>query len=195
MQFMQEIFAKEIETLGWSIGEASYGLPSVQRYGNDGRLEVGSYCSVGGSVVIMLGGEHRPDWVTTYPFSFFWPGARHIEGHPGTRGDVVIGHDVWIGQGALILSGVRIGDGACIGAGAVVSRDVEPYTIAAGNPARTIRKRFEDHQIAALARIQWWRWPKEVIEEHVGLLLSSDIDEFIRVAREVTSGLAAARGS
>ncbi len=191
---MREIFAREIEELGWSIGEGSYGKPAVNRYGVDGRLEIGGYCSISQGVMILLGGEHRPDWVTTYPFNFFWPGARDIKGHPSTRGDVVIGNDVWIGQGAMILSGIRIGDGACVGARSVVSRDVEPYAIVAGNPARMIRKRFDDKQIEALLAIQWWRWPQEVIEQNLRLMLSPDTDAFIRVAREVTAGLAGAKG-
>jgi hypothetical protein len=136
----------------------------------------------------MMGGNHRPDWVTTYPFSAIndrWPEAAAIEGHPSTRGDVTIGNDVWIGQNATILSGVSIGHGACVAASAMVSRNVPPYAIVAENPARVVRKRFSDEQIEQLLAINWWDWSEELIRTHVADLLQTDIDAFLRVAKMV----------
>ena len=98
------------------------------------------------------------DWVSTYPFSAlsYWR-AGHITGHPKTQGDVIIGNDVWIGMDAIILSGVRIGDGAVVAARTVVNRDVSNYSVVAGNPAREIRRRFDDKSIDALCQIAWWK--------------------------------------
>ncbi|HEX5127349.1 MAG TPA: CatB-related O-acetyltransferase, partial [Rhodocyclaceae bacterium] len=124
----------------YSIGRGTYGDDLLVRNWNEGTtLRIGNYCSIAAGVKIYLGGEHRTDWVTTYPFSALWPEAAHIEGHPRSKGDVTIGNDVWIGTEAMILSGVTIGDGAVIGARAVVSRDVPPYAIVAGNPASVVR--------------------------------------------------------
>ncbi len=102
---------------------------------------------------------------------------------PKTKGDVVIGNDVWLGNGAFILSGVTIGDGAVIGARSVITRNVAPYSITAGNPAKLYRFRFDEQQIAELLKIAWWEWPFEKIKEAWPLLMSTNIEEFIRTYR------------
>ncbi len=127
----------------------------------------------------MLGGNHRVDWVTTYPFNVLEASARHIKGHPHTRGDVIIGNDVWIGQSCTIMSGVKIGDGACLAAEALIVKDVPPYSIVGGNPARMIRERFNPDQIERLIRIAWWNWDSDKLKKNFALLLSSNIDAFI----------------
>ena len=127
----------------------------------------------------MLGGEHRTDWVTTYAFTHLFPEATGFKGHPRTKGDVVIGNDVWIGYEALILSGVRVGNGAVIAARSIVTRDVEPYSIVAGNPARHIRFRFDEAAVKALEEIAWWDWPMDKIKEAWPLLLADDVKAFI----------------
>lgn len=161
------------------IGRGTYGSPRVLSWRDGTALEIGSFCSISDTVTIMLGGEHRVDWVTTYPFSFFFPEAAGFKGHPRTRGDVVIGNDVWIGYEALILSGVRVGNGAVVGARSVVTRDVEPYSIVAGNPARHVRFRFDEATVKALEAIAWWDWPMEKIREAWPLLLAEDVEAFI----------------
>ena len=108
-----------------------------------------------------------------------WKSGKHILGHPKTKGDVKIGNDVWIGKEAIILSGVNIGDGAVIGARSLVSRDVQPYAIVGGNPAREIRKRFNDQTIQELLEIRWWEWEPNRIEKALPILLSNNIDKFI----------------
>ncbi len=165
------------------IGEYTYGKPNILHWGEDARLKVGKFCSIAKDVTIFLGGNHRTDWVTTYPFPAIedWQEAKEIKGHPATKGDVVIGNDVWIGDGATILSGVNIGDGAVIGTKAVVGKNVSPYSIVAGNPAKEIRKRFDEESINKLLEIKWWNWPIEKTKENINFLCSDDINKFINL--------------
>lgn len=158
-----------------TVGRHTYGVPKVYFWNFETKLCIGNFCSIAEGVVIILGGEHRADWKTTFPFSVFlsdWPSAAGISGHPSTKGDIAIGSDVWIGHGALILSGVTIGNGAVIGAGSVVSKDVPPFTIVGGNPARVIRARFDSETIKAMEREKWWEWPDETVNQRVSLLMS-----------------------
>lgn len=163
----------------YKIGQGTYGKPDVISWRDGTGLEIGSYCSISDSVTIMLGGEHRTDWVTTYPFSHLFPDAAKFKGHPHTRGDIVIGHDVWIGYGALILSGVHIGNGAVVAARSVVRSDVEPYSIVAGNPSRHVKFRFDESTVEALEKIAWWNWPLSKIKAAWPLLLSGNVGEFV----------------
>lgn len=126
-------------------------------YKHPGRkLKIGKFSSIAPKVTILLGRNHRTNRLTTYPFRAFveeWPEALILgdeDSDTASKGDVIIGNDVWIGYGVIILSGVGIGDGAVVGAGSVVTKDVEPYCIVAGNPARIIRKRFDDEMIRRL---------------------------------------------
>ncbi len=169
----------------YQIGRASYGCPEVFSWGADERLQIGSFCSISDQVNIFLGGEHRTDWITTFPFSSFLQEAEHIPGHPKSKGDVWIGNDVWIAFGATILSGVRIGNGAVIGANAVVSKNVPPYAIVAGNPATIIKYRFTEDIIDRLQAIAWWDWPEDAIRTHIPYLLSNDLESFFQQAEQV----------
>jgi acetyltransferase-like isoleucine patch superfamily enzyme len=168
----------------YEVGSFTYGKPKIYNWEHKSKFKIGSYCSVGKEVKIFLDGDHRTDWVTTYPFSALWPEARHITGHPKSKDDVTIGNDVWIANGAVILSGVSIGDGAVIGAHAVVSKSVPPYAVAVGNPARVVKYRFEDDVIANLLQIKWWNWPTEKIKKILPYLLNGDIERFIQKAKQ-----------
>ncbi|KAB1070028.1 CatB-related O-acetyltransferase [Methylobacterium planeticum] len=181
----REAFAAAGFAFRHTIGEYTYGMPEVRWWGEDAGLEIGRYCSIAGNVTIMLGGNHRVDWVTTFPFSVLDPKAAHISGHPATNGGVRIGNDVWLGESCRILSGVTIGDGACIAANALVVDDVPPYAIVGGVPARVIKMRFSPEQISALREIAWWNWSPERIRAAYDELLSSDIDAFIALAHRV----------
>jgi acetyltransferase-like isoleucine patch superfamily enzyme len=164
----------------YEIGDHTYGKPRVVSMGEGTSLMIGRYCSIGRNVTIFLGSEHHINWVSTYPFPSLWEEARSIPGHPSTKGDVVIGNDVWIGFGVTILSGVTIGDGAAIGACSLVTRNVPPYAIVAGNPAQMIRYRFGEETIQNLLRIRWWDWSDEKVKENVHLICSDSVDEFVK---------------
>lgn len=168
------------------MGEYSYGAPEkIRWWGEAVSLKIGNFCSIADNVEIFLGGNHRTDFVTTYPFAsnIDWPQVAGVNTLPETKGAVVIGNDVWIGSHACLLSGVTIGDGAVIGAHAVVSKDVAPYAIVVGNPARVVRKRFAEDVIEELLEIRWWDWPKEQIERMLPLMLSGHVRRFIEAAR------------
>jgi len=167
----------------FEFGRCTYGKPAIMEWGEPVILKIGAFCSIAAEVTIILGGEHRPDWVTTFPLSYLRPGAPAVEGYPHTKGDVIIGNDVWLGHGATILSGVTIGNGAVVGARALVIRDVPAYGIVGGNPARLLRKRFAEEVIQQLEEIAWWNWSDEEIERALLLLQSSDIAAFIAHAR------------
>lgn len=177
-------YTKEpLESTRYIIGEYTYGHPKIYDWGGETNLIIGKYTSIADGVTILLGGNHRMDWVTTYPFSALadkWPEAADIKGHPWSKGDVVIGNDVWLGNGVTILSGVNIGDGAVVAARSVVVKDVEPYAVVGGNPAKEIKKRFSKKTIKELQKIQWWNWDEEKIKNNVTLLCSVDCKEFIR---------------
>lgn len=152
------------------------------------RLVIGSFCSIGTGAAFMMAGNqgHRNDWVTTFPFFYMSEEPAFAEARDGyvPAGDTVVGNDVWIGAEAIIMPGVRIGDGAMIGSRAVVTKDVPPYTIVAGNPARQIRRRFSDEQIAMLLEMRWWDWPLEAIRDAMQYLCSGDVAGLHRHWRE-----------
>lgn len=179
LPFTRDALSSHYEFPQWNIGDFTYGVPKVMTWNERAKLTIGKYCSIGDDVTIFLGGNHRMDWVTTFPLPALWPDERPIlDGIPKPR-HVVIGNDVWLGARCTIMPGVTVGDGACIGAHAVVAKDVPPYAIVVGNSARVARYRFTPDQIAAFLRIRWWDWPSEKVHAHLSRLCSTGIDDFI----------------
>ena len=164
----------------YQIGEYTYGFPEVFDWNEGTTLKIGKFCSIAKGVKIYLGGNHRIDWITTYPFGAFFEEAKNIQGHPTSKGDVIIENDVWIGGDAIILSGVKLSNGSVVGAGAVVTKSVPPYAVVVGNPGKIIKFRFEPKIIEELERICWWDWELEKIKLLLPYLLSNDISTFLR---------------
>ena len=140
------------------------------------KLIIGKFCMIASDVTfIMNGGNHVTEATTAYPFAIFggaWQDAMEGKTYP-TKGDTIIGNDVWIGHNATIMPGVHIGDGAIIATKAVVTKNVTPYTIVGGNPAKTIKKRFSETTISKLLQLKWWHWDIQKITENVENLTSN----------------------
>jgi len=152
----KENFNMDLKNGNVVLGSHSYGYPKILKYkGNESyKVIIGNYCSIANNVTILTGGNHD--------------------------GNVVIGSDVWIGEGVTILSGVKIGDGAIIAANSVIVKNVEPYSIVGGNPAKLIKYRFSEEQIKHLLEIKWWDWSEEKIIDNIEYLSSSKfVDTFI----------------
>lgn len=162
-------------------GHRSYGEPIIR--GDISDVYIGKYCSIAQNVIIDCGWHHRSDFVTTYPLNVFFEKLNHITGHPKSKGDVNIGSDVWIGEGATIMGGITIGDGAIVGACSLVTKNVLPYQIVGGVSARHIKMRFTAKQIADLLEIKWWDWDENKIAKHGELLMQPDIDKFINAVK------------
>ena len=145
---------------------------------NGDRLILGKYCQIASGVTfIMNGANHQMNAVSTYPFYIMgWRQQPPSSDDLPLKGDTIIGNDVWIGQNATILPGVHIGDGAIIGMNSVVGCDIEPYTIVVGNPARVLRKRFDDDLIGLLLRLKWWDKPVDEVQQLIPLLCDSNLE-------------------
>lgn len=179
----KDLMRDEIERFGYQAGDHSYGRPIVLTWGEGKRIFIGKYCSFASGVTVLLGGNHRSDWITTYPFCAItdtWPEASGIVGHPASNGDVHIGNDVWLGADSTIMSGITVGNGAVIATKAVVTKNVPPYAVVGGNPARVIKLRFEQEIIDALEKIRWWDWPEDRVRSEMRALQSDDVVGFVR---------------
>ncbi len=149
------------------------------------RLVIGRFCAIAtGARFLMNGGNHATAGFSTYPFLIFGQGWERVVPDFPNRGDTVVGNDVWIGYGATIMPGVTIGDGAIVAAQAVVAADVRPYAVVAGNPAREVKRRFDDAGIDELLRIRWWDWPAERIARHLEAILGADLDALRKAAAQ-----------
>lgn len=168
-----------------SMGKGTYGpTPTVHAFGQpDGQVTIGKFCSIAANCQIYVnGGNHVTSRVTTFPF-----GLMHQESYPWNAShppcrNVKIGNDVWIGENATIMPGVTVGDGAVIANNSHVVKDVAPYEVVGGNPAKPIKKRFSEEQIQQLLAIQWWDWPDSRINQEMQFLNSDaegNIDTFI----------------
>ena len=164
------------------IGPHSYGSPKIWRYPGsvEPRVIISDWTALAADVEIMPGGNHRLDSVASFPIRLHLGLSDFDEDGALTKGDVVIGSDVWIGRGAKILGGVTIGHGAVVAAWSVVTKNVAPYSIVAGAPARTVKKRFDADTISSLLKIAWWDWPEDLIIRRSPELSDCNVSHFIR---------------
>ncbi|MFK7937826.1 MAG: CatB-related O-acetyltransferase [Roseovarius sp.] len=177
-----------------SVGRFTYGYEHAHVYQWDegADLTIGHYCSIAGGLKVYMGGNHRMDWATTYPFGLLFQkelGEFDIPDKAVSNGDITIGSDVWIGSNVTIMSGTTIGHGAVIAANATVAGRVEPYQIAGGNPARPIRWRFEDEIRAKLLEMAWWDQPVEIVRRIAPMLSTPPtLDVLARIENVMTQG-------
>lgn len=151
------------------VGRFTYGTEniSVSQWGEGSELKIGSFCSIASNINVFLGGNHKSNWISTYPFGVLHRdqlGCTEQKARSYSNGDVVIGNDVWIAAGVSIMSGITIGDGAVVAAFSHVVKDVEPYSLVGGNPARHIKYRFSSDIIQRLMQLRWWELPVEAIK-------------------------------
>lgn len=158
-----------------TLGFGSYfaGPPEIVAVDAMSRIVLGRYTSIALGCRFIIDAEHNPAWVTTTP------PPEPVAGYNATKGDIVIGNDVWVGVHATILSGVNIGDGAVVGACSVVAKEVPPYAIVVGNPARVVKYRFAENVIEQMLAIRWWDWSPEQIAAAKELLWSPNVRAFV----------------
>ena len=145
------------------------------------KLIIGKFCSIASGIeFIMNGANHNMQGFSTYPFNIFENGWEKVVPSLNdlpVKGDTVVGNDVWIGQNVTVLPGVKIGDGAIIGANSVVASDIPPYCVAAGNPCRVVKHRFDDKIIQELEKIKWWDWSEKKIFDNLEAIVGNDIEK------------------
>lgn len=169
-----------------NVGKFTYGtqwINILKWQDDDLHVEIGRFCSISYGLKIYTGGNHRKDWITTYPFGHIPPSSKSIapvSGHPQSNQPVIIENDVWIGRDVTLMSGVTIGNGAVIAANSHVVRSIPPYAIAGGNPARILGYRFNELQIKQLLNLKWWNLPDEKIYESIEILCAPPTEQSIR---------------
>ena len=159
-------------SMPYKAGRGTYGVPVIYGAASGHKLVIGKYCSIARGVTVFVGNNHNVNGISTYPF------YRVDE----SKGDVIIGNDVWIGTEALIMSGVCVGNGAVIGARSVVTKEVPAYSMVAGNPARIRKFRFNPDDVEKLQRLKWWDWQKTIIEDAKLILTSGTVNKLVEFA-------------
>jgi acetyltransferase-like isoleucine patch superfamily enzyme len=190
--FLKDNLKEEIKKKLSVVGKWSYGSPKIYRYNWKNKIYIGNFCSIGPEVKIIIGGNHRTDWVTTSPlpdenfnFDNTFANARKIKNFNLSKGDLFIKNDVWIGAFSIILSGITLGNGCVIAAGSVVTKDVKPYTIVGGVPAKFLRSRFNKKQSKFLNESGWWDLEDEKINFLSQYLLNKNVSEFIKKFKDL----------
>jgi len=170
------------------IGKYSYSKVNIKIIRPEANLKIGKFCSIAAGCNMWLGGNHRVDWITTYPFGRIHKDVFNKfdgDGNPKTNGDVIIGNDVRIGNNVTIMSGVKIGDGSVIAANSHVVEKVKPYSVVGGNPATFYYFRFNKETIKKLIELKWWDFEDEIINEISPILCSGDVEQLFKVCDEI----------
>ena len=168
-----------------TVGTGTYGAPRLLWDEADlgHALTIGKYCSIGENVKIFVGrfGDHNTRVPSTYPLAMLFgqPRRRNVPSKANKKRNVLIGNDVWIGRDVTIKAGVTIGDGAVIGTGALVTKDVVPYTVVGGVPAKQISERFEEETVRKLLRLRWWDWPEDIIRERIDFFYEEEFEDML----------------
>jgi chloramphenicol O-acetyltransferase type B len=190
--FLKDNLREEIKKKLSVVGKWSYGNPKIYRWNWKDKIYIGSFCSIGPEVKIIIGGNHRTDWITTSPlpaetfnFDNTFANALKIKNFNTSKGDLIIKNDVWIGGFSIIFSGVTLGNGCVIAAGSVVTKDVKPYTIVGGNPAKFIRNRFNKKQSRFLNESRWWDLEDKKINFLSKYLLNRNVSDFIKKFKDL----------
>jgi virginiamycin A acetyltransferase len=164
-----------------TVGRYTYGHNNILFHGDGhyatANFSIGSFCSIAAGCQVFLAAYHRSDWFTSYPFGHIHRDVfNRTEGRDAviSRGDVNIGHDVWIGLNVTIMGGVTIGDGVVIAANSHVVKDIPSYVIAGGNPAKVIKNRFDEETTDILKNLKWWNWSEQKINDNIKILCSND---------------------
>jgi len=173
-----------------TVGDFTYGTEHLEVLFRDSgaKVEIGKFCSIARGVRIILGGHHRHDWITTYPFGEVFQnvfGVNSTGNQHRSKGSVVIGNDVWIGLGVTIMPGVIVGDGAVLAANTHVTSDVQPYAIVGGNPSRFIKFRFDKEVIDKLLAIRWWDFSVDQINKNQSLVAHEPTLETLKRLQEI----------
>ena len=162
-------------------GKHTYG-PEPTIYGHRSLLEgsyIGKFCSIADNLQLIAKGKHMINWISTYPFRILWKMDVPLNDLPSSD-PIIIGNDVWIASNVKIKQGVTVGDGAVLATECFVTKDVPPYAVVGGNPAKIIKYRFSKDQISDLLEIKWWDWDEMKIAKYAPLLMSDNIDDFIK---------------
>jgi len=146
--------------------------------------KIGNFCSIAGGLQYIFRGKHMVGWVSTYPFRDMWKMDVPLNSLPPFN-PIIVGNDVWIATNVKIIQGVKVGDGAVIAQESFVTKDVPPYSMVGGYPAKVIRYRFTESQISELLRIAWWNWDDDTIKKVVPYLVNNDVDDFISIAKKL----------
>lgn len=163
---------------GAYVAAYTYAVSNITLYfPEQTKLYIGRFCSIAQGLCVILGGNHPLNQVSTYPLEYVFPETPSLKGI--IKRDVIIENDVWIGIGVHIMPGVHVGNGAVIGAFSVVTKDVPPYAVVAGNPATIKKFRFPEDIINRLLKLEWWNWPKEKLRSALPLLNSTNIEDFL----------------
>ena len=186
--FLTDSLKDEINKNLAIVGKWSYSTSPLKIYRwNDSKIYIGNFCSIGPEVKIIIGGRHRIDWVSTaqinagtFNFNDNFLKAQKIKDFKNSIEDLHIENDVWIGAFSIIYSGVKLGNGSVVAAGSVVTKDVDPYTVVGGNPAKFVKKRFTTKQINFLNSSKWWELDDKLIDTLSKYLLNENVDLFIK---------------